>query len=107
MRNLFDGKGQDDRNHKGAPQQEKGLSLRFEHHDHIRFNSLEPSNYSISQASGTKRDLRFRLFPLQFAGFCQQRHGVHQVLQRDDADQALVFDDGDDAGIAGGKFAEG
>ena len=32
---------------------------------------------------------------------------MHQVLQGDDADQVLVFDHGNDAGIAGGKLAEG
>jgi hypothetical protein len=51
--------------------------------------------------------LRFRFVPLQFAAFGQQSHGVHQVLQGDDADEALVFNHRDDAGIAGRELAKG
>ena len=51
--------------------------------------------------------LGFGFVTAEFAAFGQQRHGVHQILQGHDADQTLVFDYGNDAGIAGGEFAEG
>jgi hypothetical protein len=47
------------------------------------------------------------VIPAQLAAFGQQRHRVHQVLQRDDAHQALIFDYRDNAEIARGEFAEG
>jgi hypothetical protein len=37
----------------------------------------------------------------------QQRHGVHQVLECNDPDQALFVDYRDETEVAGGQFAEG
>src|ERR1700732_5490044 len=46
-------------------------------------------------------------FPAQFAAFGEQRHRVHQVLQRDNADQMLFVDNRNDAEIVRGELAEG
>src|SRR5260370_9213830 len=46
-------------------------------------------------------------FPAQFAAFGEQRHRVHQVLQRDNPDQMLFVDNRNDAEIVRGELAEG
>ena len=44
--------------------------------------------------------LRFQRLPAQLAAFGEQGHRVHQVLQRDDSHQLLIFHDRNNAEVA-------
>src|SRR5450755_4723960 len=49
---------------------------------------------------------RIQRIPPQLPALRQQRHGVHEVLQRHNAYQALIFHYRDEAEVAGGELAK-